>query len=71
MAALGLKPRGQIPQPLRGGVNEQGLQAGRHNLRDCIKFQSLLRNAVNRELTRGDCGNCSRFCSAVRRRRLL
>jgi hypothetical protein len=24
MAALGLKPRGQIRQPLRGGVNEHG-----------------------------------------------
>ena len=26
MAALGLKPRGQIRQPLRGGVNEHGFQ---------------------------------------------
>src|SRR5260370_41265499 len=26
MAALGLKPRRQIRQPLRGGVNEHGLQ---------------------------------------------
>ena len=26
MAALGLKPRRQIRQPLRGGVNERGLQ---------------------------------------------
>ena len=26
MAALGLKPRGQIREPLRGGVNEHGLQ---------------------------------------------
>ena len=26
MAALGLKPRGQTRQPLRGGVNEHGFQ---------------------------------------------
>jgi hypothetical protein len=62
LAALGLKPRRQIRQPLRGGVNKHGLHAlvetsedesadlraqGVTTFRECIKFQSLSRNAVN------------------------
>jgi hypothetical protein len=50
--ALGLKPRGQIRQPLRGGVNEHGFQVYVTTFRGCIKFQSLQRNAVS-EFTRG------------------
>src|SRR5438045_3748821 len=75
-----LKPRRQIHQPLRGGINEHGLQVlvetsedenneehAKRRLNGMAYRQGRLlsRRAAllaAAAMTRGDCGNCCRFC---------